>query len=105
MTASPLLQDGSNSRLPTSPRRPRKALGRVAGERVEERREARALEADLVDGAEQRELPLEAVRPDDRHELFTRHRTLQLLAVEQLGLDLGPAALAPRAGEGLGALA
>lgn len=78
---------------------------RLCGQRREHGLGARALEGDGVHRAEQRELRLELVRRDDRHELLARHRALELLAVEHLFLDLTPGALALRAREGLGALA
>ena len=53
--------------------------------------------------AEKRELLLELVRLDDRHQLRARHRALQLLAVQELGLDLLPLALPAGPRESLGA--
>ena len=53
--------------------------------------------------AEKRKLLLELVRLDDRHQLRARHRALQLLAVQELGLDLLPLALPAGPRESLGA--
>ena len=53
--------------------------------------------------AEERELLLELVRLNDRHQLRARHRALELLAVQELGLDLLPRALPAGPRESLGA--
>ena len=68
-----------------------------------QRLQRRTLEGDGVHRAEKRELLLELVRLDDRHQLRARHRALQLLAVQELGLDLLPLALPAGPRESLGA--
>mmetsp|Transcript_57491 Transcript_57491/g.173840 ORF Transcript_57491/g.173840 Transcript_57491/m.173840 type:complete len:217 (+) Transcript_57491:167-817(+) len=64
-----------------------------------------ALEGDLVDRREQRQLLAEAVLVHHRPDLLRRERALQLLAPQQLTLDLLPGLGAGRAHEGLRALA
>eukprot|EP00964_Phaeocystis_antarctica_P160878 scaffold132824_cov30-Phaeocystis_antarctica.AAC.1 len=63
------------------------------------------LVGDLVDGGEEGELVLEALHLEHVVDLLGRERALQLLAAQQLGLNLIERLLLARLGEGLCALA
>merc|ERR1719247_1354967 len=70
------------------PRRRATRPSRPLVRRVRDRRERRVLVRDLVHGREERELVLEPLHLEDVVDLLGRQRALQLLAAQQLRLDL-----------------
>mmetsp|Transcript_3951 Transcript_3951/g.10382 ORF Transcript_3951/g.10382 Transcript_3951/m.10382 type:complete len:422 (-) Transcript_3951:19-1284(-) len=86
-------------RSPSSPRARRAA----SCLQLDDRLDGRALESNLVDALEERELVLDALVFEHHHHVLASDRALQLLPVELVSLDLVPRAFLPR--EGLGALA